>query len=314
MYTQRNTLSKFTFQNVRCGNDLSTYFFPFLFCPRHWSPAMRHIFQVKMNFKSFDDSFNCWLWQCLFISKFFFKGFIGGFVRFYFEVIFSNENSHFTGNQCDNFLELKCAYHLPCVTIKTCTRLRNLSHNHDHMQSGDRMWSEWIHKQKLWYLHQHSQTTHRQTTCSQNCPGECTVCQQDAFLKNVFFSFVLKNLSFVWGTFYILKLAFFRSLLCGKNILETTKKLLSTNRTLNSPHNELWKKAYFKQNRRPHFVRKKRFLKKQRYLKWKTNFLFWGQTLYTRKNPLKSTTFILNSIKQTTSLNTALNVYTSGLR
>ncbi len=70
-----------------------------------------------MNFKMFYGTFNCWIWQCLFIYKFLFKGFTDSFVRFCFEVMYNNENSHFMGKWCDNFFEHEHTYRLQHVTI-----------------------------------------------------------------------------------------------------------------------------------------------------------------------------------------------------
>ncbi len=67
--------------------------------------------------QTFNNTFNCWIWQCLFIFKFFFKRFTDGFVKFVSKVTFNNANSHFTGKQHGDFFEHKHVYHLQHLTI-----------------------------------------------------------------------------------------------------------------------------------------------------------------------------------------------------
>ncbi len=108
----RNTLSD---AKTRGWQRFVEEFFPFSL--KSSLLASQCILQAKMNFKMFDDMFNCWIWQCLFISKFFFKGFTKSFGRFCFKVTFNIENSHFLGRWYDNFFECEHAYHLQHVTI-----------------------------------------------------------------------------------------------------------------------------------------------------------------------------------------------------
>ncbi len=86
--------------------------------------------------------------------------------------------------------------------------------------------------------------------------------------------------------------------------MEITKKLLSTNRTLNLTHNELWKK--FKQNQFCRFLGKNSSLKNTKVSQMKDKFSI------PRKNSLNSTTFTLNTTKHTSLLKIALNIYARG--